>query len=320
MDTEKKYQIMRIARKYYELNMGQSEIAKEEGISKSTVSRLLQKAMDLGYIKISVEYPLESCMDMATQMKEAFHLKDVFITPVLVDNETVILQDTCRALGDRLDTYVHDEDIICVSWGTTMNCLSGYIRSLQARHVKIVQMNGGVSKFNIPTGAQKIVDALVTASKGDGYMFPVPAVVDSKEISDVLKKDSQVKNILDMARKANVTIFSVGSMNQNIILYRVNYLNEKDMEQLVDKGSVGDIASRFFNAKGEIADPSLDSRIVGLELSELKEKECNICVAVGQSKVKSLLAALRGGYIHVLYTDEKTAREVLREHYQEFGK
>ena len=320
MDTEKKYQIMRIARKYYELNMGQSEIAKEEGISKSTVSRLLQKAMDLGYIKISVEYPLESCMDMATQMKEAFHLKDVFITPVLVDNETVILQDTCRALGDRLDTYVHDEDIICVSWGTTMNCLSGYIRSLQARHVKIVKMNCGVSKFNIPTGAQKIVEELVTASKGDGYMFPVPAVVDSKEISDVLKKDSQVKNILDMARKANVTIFSVGSMNQNIILYRVNYLNEKDMEQLVGKGSVGDIASRFFNAKGEIADPSLDSRIVGLELSELKEKECNICVAVGQSKVKSLLAALRGGYIHVLYTDEKTAREVLREHYQEFGK
>lgn len=39
MDTNKSYQIIRVAKKYYELHMGQLEIAQEEGVSKSTISR-----------------------------------------------------------------------------------------------------------------------------------------------------------------------------------------------------------------------------------------------------------------------------------------
>ena len=52
MDTNKSYQIIRVAKKYYELHMGQLEIAQEEGVSKSTISRMLQKAIDLGYVKV----------------------------------------------------------------------------------------------------------------------------------------------------------------------------------------------------------------------------------------------------------------------------
>ena len=44
MDTNKSYQIIRVAKKYYELHMGQLEIAQEEGVSKSTISRMLQKS------------------------------------------------------------------------------------------------------------------------------------------------------------------------------------------------------------------------------------------------------------------------------------
>lgn len=48
MDTNKITQMIRIAKMHYELNRTQLEIAKKEGISKATVSRILKSAMDKG--------------------------------------------------------------------------------------------------------------------------------------------------------------------------------------------------------------------------------------------------------------------------------
>ena len=39
MDTNKSYQIIRVAKKYYELHMGQLEIAQEEGVGHRYKSR-----------------------------------------------------------------------------------------------------------------------------------------------------------------------------------------------------------------------------------------------------------------------------------------
>ena len=103
MDTNKSYQIIRVAKKYYELHMGQLEIAQEEGVSKSTISRMLQKAIDLGYVKVTIDAPVESVKEMEDQLKQTFHLKEVFVSPNLVDDEEINLRDTCRALAGNLD-------------------------------------------------------------------------------------------------------------------------------------------------------------------------------------------------------------------------
>ena len=311
MEVNKQYQIMRVARKYYELHRGQLEISKEEGVSKSTISRMLHKAIELGYVKIRGEYPLESVGEIAEQMKELFHLKDVFITPNVIDDESITLNDTCRAFADRLDRYIHDDCIVGVSWGKTLNCLSEYINKIQAKNIKVVQLNGGVSKHTIPTGAGRIVDAVTKAGKGTGYMFPVPALVDSKEIFDVLKKDSTINNVLNMAKEAEVTIFSIGAVEKTSILYEVGYLDDNDFEQLKKADAAGDIALRFFDIQGNIANENLNERVVGLALEDFKDKKYNIAITVGERKAVGILGALRGGYVNVLYTDEKTARKVL---------
>ena len=311
MEVNKQYQIMRVARKYYELHQGQLEISRDEGVSKSTISRMLQKAVDLGYVKIKVEYPLESVNEIAEQMKELFQLKDVFITPNVIDDESITLKDTCRAFADRLDRYIHDDCIVGVSWGKTLNCLSEYINKIQAKNIQVVQLNGGVSKHTIPTGAGRIVDAVTKAGKGTGYMFPVPALVDSREIFDVLKKDSTINSVLNMAKAAEVTIFSIGAVEKTSILYEVGYLDDDDFEQLKKADAAGDIALRFFDVQGNIANESLNERVVGLALEDFKDKKYNIAIAVGERKAVGILGALRGGYVNVLYTDEKTARKVL---------
>ena len=60
MKNDKIIKIIRVAKKYYESHMDQKIIAQEEDISVSTVSRMLKKAEEMGYIKITVEYPFQS--------------------------------------------------------------------------------------------------------------------------------------------------------------------------------------------------------------------------------------------------------------------
>ena len=124
MDTNKSYQIIRVAKKYYELHMGQLEIAQEEGVSKSTISRMLQKAVDLGYVKVTIDAPIESVKEMEDKLKNIFHLKEIFVSPNLVDDEEINLRDTCRALANNLDHYIEDHTVVAVSWGKTLNCLA----------------------------------------------------------------------------------------------------------------------------------------------------------------------------------------------------
>ena len=311
MDTNKSYQIIRVAKKYYELHMGQLEIAQEEGVSKSTISRMLQKAVDLGYVKVTIDAPIESVKEMEDKLKNIFHLKEIFVSPNLVDDEEINLRDTCRALANNLDHYIEDHTVVAVSWGKTLNCLAKQIQPLKAKDIKVVQLNGGVAKSASSTGASQIVDALTMAGHGIGYMFPVPAIVDSKLTSDILQEETQAKNVLTLAKKAEVSIFSIGALSKDSILYEVGYLKDEDFLALEEKGAVGDIASRFFDINGALALNELNDRVVGFRLEELKEKEWAIAIAVGINKINALIGALRGGFMNVLYTDEKTARELL---------
>ncbi|MCI8326763.1 MAG: sugar-binding transcriptional regulator [Lachnospiraceae bacterium] len=313
MDAMKSRQMIRVAKKYYELHMGQLEIAKEEGVSKSTISRMLQKAMDLGYIKVKIDAPTESSKTLEDDLKKLFHLKEVFVNLNLVDDEEAIVRDTCRALAKNLNSYVKDNSVVGVSWGRTMNCLAKEIERIDARNIKVVQLNGGVARSANLTGASQIVDALTQAGDGVGYMFPVPAIVDSKVIATVLKEDSNVQGVLDLAKAAQVTIFSIGAFSKKSILYEVGYLEGEDYHALEKAGAVGDIACRFFDINGKIADENLNERVVGLELEELKKKEWSIAIAVGEQKIDAVIGALEGGFANVLYTDEKTARLLLEK-------
>jgi DNA-binding transcriptional regulator LsrR (DeoR family) len=55
----------------------------------------------------------------------------------------------------------------------------------------------------------------------------------------------------------------------------------------------------------------LDDRIIGLNLDEFRKIQHKVAIAFTPRKVKAILAAMRGRYLDVLITDEKTAVDLL---------
>lgn len=74
---------------------------------------------------------------------------------------------------------------------------------------------------------------------------------------------------------------------------------------------LGAICGRFFDISGQKCTNELDDQIIGLNLNELKKINHKVAIAFGPEKVKAILGAMRGHFLDVLITDDKTANALL---------
>ncbi len=311
MDQYRMNQILRVAKMYYELNLSQLEIGRKEHMSKSTVSRLIQQASELGLVKISVIEPEHSFLELEQEMITHFGLRNIAILPDVVDNEEIVRKDLCVALSEDLGKYVSDNSILGLNWGSTISALQEELPTIKRKNVRVFQVNGGVAKAVYNNGVADIVQSFVTCFNGEGYLLPAPAMVDTKEIADAIKSDSSYKTIYNLANQCQTVIYSPGIMGYQSTLYQMGYFTKEAYDQL-SSIAVCDIFNHFVDINGNIADPDLDSRVISVPYDTIKQVENKVVIAVGKKKAKATLGCLRAGMVNSLYIDQPTAKEIMR--------
>ena len=70
---------------------------------------------------------------------------------------------------------------------------------------------------------------------------------------------------------------------------------------------------RFIDKDGKPIKSELDDLVIGISLEQLSKVERRIAVSSGADKHEITLAAMRGGWINVLITDEETAEYLLSQ-------
>ena len=83
--------------------------------------------------------------------------------------------------------------------------------------------------------------------------------------------------------------------------------------ELSRQGAVGDICFPYYDAEGASIRSSLMQRVIGIEPASLPKTHRVVGVAGGRRKLRAILTALRGGWINVLITDQRTAANLLSE-------
>lgn len=312
MDQYRVNQILRVAKLYYETGESQASIAKSEHLSKSTVSRLIQLAKDLGYVKISIEAPQHAFIELENELCETYHLARATILPDVVGNKDVLRRDVCAALADDLSRMLAPGSVLGVAWGHTMSVLAELLTADREKALKIIQLNGGFSRALYDVGASQIVRQFVEAFGGEGYLLPAPAIVDAPNIADAIKSDSSVDRILKLADVCDAAIYSLGNISEASALYQMGYFTQESYDNLRSK-AVGDICSHFVDAQGQIADVFLDARTVATPLAVIKKIPHKFVVAVGPEKAPVLRACLAGGFADYLYADQPTAMMLLQK-------
>jgi deoxyribonucleoside regulator len=303
--------LIEVAKLYYQFDFSQQKIAEKLGISRPSVSRMLQQAKEHGIVQIKIFDQSEGTERLANSVKATFNLKHCIVIPVPENNEEAIKMELGKAAANYIGEIVQNGDIIGTTWGTTLFEVARHVRQKNVKGVSVVQLNGGVSYSETNTYAAEILHFLSTAFNTFPHFLPLPAVVDHPVVANAIISDRHIKRVLNLAKQCDIALFTVGEITEESTLFKAGYFTSEDLEHLKAQNAVGDICSRIIDSKGNICNQELDERTIGINLSDLHTKPYSILIAGGIEKVDAIIGALRGQYTNVLITDQHTAQILL---------
>ncbi|KMT37810.1 sugar-binding transcriptional regulator [Melissococcus plutonius] len=306
-NDEKIKQSLMAAHLYYEENKGQSEIANQLGISRPTVSRLLQQAKQLGFVKIQIENPLLDAKELENLLNKKYHAT-IKVVPTNYRNKTAIFDSVGAYTADYLMKIVKPGDIIGIGWGKTIHAVTNQLEKQSVKDVRVVQLKGSVSIGECEeTYAYESINELAYAFNTKVNYLPLPTIFDNQLTRELVEQDRFIKDVLELGRKANIALFTVGTVRKEALLFQQGYLNE-DQKAELQLHAVGDVVSRFIDSKGQIVNNELNNRTIGIELEELKAKDSSIIIASGLGKVAGVHTVLSSGYANLGIFDSALAQ------------
>jgi deoxyribonucleoside regulator len=301
----------KVADLYYLRDLTQQEIADRLGLSRPTVSRLLQRARAEGVVRIEVNPPEESHHDLARELEERFGLREAVVVTGRSESPTL----TRRALGQAgaryLDRCLKGREVVGVSWGTTLNEVVHHVRPRPLR-TTVVPLVGGAGQVAPGVHANDLARRLAQAHGGEVHLLHAPAVVASPEVQEALCSDPGIRRALDLARRAQVALVGVGALVPSSTLVQSGYFSVRELAALRERGAVGDVCTRPYTRDGLPVDEALQRRIVAVQFEDLRRIPTVVAVAGGLEKAEAILGLLRGDLVDVLVTDHLAARAVLR--------
>ena len=162
------------------------------------------------------------------------------------------------------------------------------------------------------TQMNQIVLQMARAFSGQPYFLLAPLVVGSRTLRDDLLADETAKPVADRWNRLTVACVGIGALPP--VHGQVVYLGEGNVGEYIASGAVGDIVARHFTLQGNQIRTSLDDRILGISLEQLRTAQTIIAVAGGIEKTQAVLGALRTNLITDLFLDQELAQAVLGEH------
>lgn len=313
-DFEQHKLLIKIAQLYYEENKTQSEIAKIVKIHRSSISRMLKTIRELGIVSISINYDLLPDIALEEKIRSKFNLKQVIVVPVNqdIDNDSKN-QIVCNVAANILLKNLHDNDVIGVSWGRTINYIANSLKTENTKfnNITIVPMIGGPSgkietKYHVNNIAYKLSNKL----NSQAVLIDYPAIVDTPQLKTEIEKTQHMNELKNWWNKITIALFSIGcpAISKNSIWY--GFYGEL-FQEITDKQIVGDILSRFYDKDGTEITTPFCNQIIGITLNNLKKVPLKICASGDREKLNSLIAALKANYIDILIVSDEMANQLV---------
>ncbi|GAB4471341.1 MAG: sugar-binding domain-containing protein [Anaerolineae bacterium] len=313
LNEERLNLLAQVASMYYEDNLTQHEISVQLGYSRSAISRLLTEARRAGVVEIRVYQPLGRSSELEQALRERYDLRDA---RVLTSN-ALPYPRMLRRLGELAARYVEkvvkEDDLLGVSWGTSVYEVANALRPPYYPEVMVVQMIGALGTADPQIDGPELARWIAQRYGGRYKTMPAPLIVDTPEIRDALMRDRRVSEVLDLAGQSNVALVGIGTTDPEMSsMVRAGYLAVDEIKEVASFGAVGDVCGLLFSPQGELLDIPLARRVVGIQPDTLRRIPLVVGVAGRKVKAPAILGALRARLVNVIITDDITAQAVLK--------
>lgn len=307
----KNSQIIRVAELYYLQNKTQQEIAKEIGLSRPTVSRLLDEARAQKIVEIKLNIQEEVHVLLSNELRKRLRIPEVIVVANNGASAEMSLVQTAHVAAEHLKGILQKNSVLGISWGRLLKETGNALPPIDIPGLKIVQIVGGIGGSNSDFDGSDV--PYIFASRLSGSFQPVlaPAILPDRETADTLRAVPTIRDALQAAMTADIYITGIGALNPDTTssLQRAGYIDDAEKERLMEQGAVGHLIGRIIRRDGSELD-TFNNRTVAIPLDQLR-KGYTIGITTSALKAEAVLAAVQGKYLKTLILDEACAQEVL---------
>ena len=309
-DHERLVLLVQVARRYYLEGAGQQEIAREFGLSRATVSRLLTQARQRGVVRIEVGHPMERMADLESRLITTFRLRGARVAQV--DLASGGFESVAGCAAEVILDLVHNDSVIAVSNGTTLSAVVAAMPQRRSRDVTVVQMIGSLGQDNQLIDSPELCRRLAESLGGTYRIMPVPLVVKTASLATAMRRENSIAMTLALGSRPDVALVGIGACDEQGSGHIFDgWMSPAINRRLQDAGAVGHVVGHHFDRNGRHIESELCRRTIGVPIDRLSEISTVVGIAAGVNKTAAIVGALRGHYIDVLVTDPATASAVL---------
>ncbi len=289
----------------------QQEIADRLNISRTKVSRYLEKAREDRIVEIKINSLKEDYSNLEYEIEKKFKIKECIIVPTF-ENEEEVLKIMADSLSNLFERILTRGSYLGIGWGSSLKTIADYIYVNDKFDIKVVPIIGGLGKTGTGVHTNSIAKNIADRLGSISYVIHSPAVLDSKEIREIVENDSNTREIIRLSEKIDTALVGLSDIGPDSTLIKTGSFSLEEFKYLDSLGVVGDVNLIFIGEDGKHVPNKIDERIVRISPDRLKKVKNVIGVAFGRRKLKVILGALRGGFINILCTDEETAENINR--------
>jgi DNA-binding transcriptional regulator LsrR (DeoR family) len=315
--------MVRCVQLYYRAQRHQNEIARELGLSSSTVSRLLKRAFAEGVVRVEIELPTRPRLEAA--LVERFRLRDAVVIPL---GEARELKEDLGVAGARyFERVAADGARVGLSCGHTLYYLIRALRERRFRGLELYPLSAECTLHLVDLFPNTLVGMMAAKYRPHvrGFALPVQIVGSLAEIERQrrrLLREREVRRIYAGANNVDIALVGIGMIGEATAGFcSLAEFYGVSVRRLRRLGVVGEINYQPFDRDGQIVDRRelrpLTRRVLGVPAPRLRELAASygrlvVAVAGGADKREAILGAMRGRFVNALVTDEDTAAALLR--------
>lgn len=315
MNWDERRQIVKVANLYYFAGQTQAQIASKMGVSRPVISKLLNKAREMGIVEIYIKDENAHTVKLEQQLENIYHLKEALVVPAGNLSTDMIKHALGKAAASYVSRNIKNITSLGISWGSTLSKFVQEYPYEQHRDLQIVPLVGGMGRKFVEIHSNLLAYQLAQKMNSHCSYLYAPAMVESLELKERLIQSEDIAMVLEEGRNVEMAIVGLGNPFKDSTMTEMHYLTSDDLASLKLAKATGDIGSRFYNAEGNQIKHPLNDLVIGLDLEEFKNIPEVVGIVEGAHKVESLRAALKGGYLNVLVIDDVTA-DLLLHHAQ----
>lgn len=297
---------------YYVAGRTQDEIAKQMGISRQSAQRLVSLAMAERLIKVRLDHPIAACMELGQRLKARYGLRQADVVPSDPASSSTTV-GIAEAGAAEIERWLKSSEpiIMAIGTGRTLKAAIDQLPAMDCPQHRIVSLTGNIG-VDGSAAYYNVIFSMADAVKARHFPMPLPVIVSSAGEREVLHKQILVQSALSLGAKADIAFVGVGEVGTDAPLCQDGFLSRAEMAELVAQGAAGEICGWMFDGDGHLLPGAINKRVASVPLPS-RETTTLIGMAKGQRKHMALRAALRGGLINGVITDENTAEFLLAD-------